>query len=105
MTRQLLPPSAVREPFTRPRRRIFRLETLQAYQSDDEQLQLEAFSQGLPAPADSGKAEWPGVGRSMRAAGTRFQRVHVCREPLTPSLRYELSRSYPPSLEAGEEIA
>jgi hypothetical protein len=33
-----------------------------------------------------------------------FQRVHVVREPLTDYLRYELGWSYPPNVEAGEDI-
>ena len=38
------------------------------------------------------------------AAGKVFQRVHVVTEPLTDYLRYELGWSYPPNVEAGEDI-
>ena len=37
-------------------------------------------------------------------AGKVFQRVHVVTEPLTDYLRYELGWSYPPNIEAGEDI-
>jgi Family of unknown function (DUF6879) len=43
------------------------------------------------------------IGDAVRA-GKVFQRVHVAREPLTDYLRYELGWSYPPNVEAGEDI-
>ena len=104
MTTELLPASALRAAFLQPRRRIFRLETLQAYTADDETALLEAFRGGRPRPADPGKDEWTAVVRAGRASGTSFQRAHVCQEPLSEYLRYELTWSYQPSAEAGEDI-
>jgi len=43
------------------------------------------------------------IGDAVRA-GKVFQRVHVVREPLTDYLRYEFGWSYPPYVEAGEDI-
>lgn len=104
MTGRLLPPSALREVFDRPHRRIFRLETLQSYAAPDETAMIEAFRAGRSRPADPGKDEWTAVVRAGRRAGTRFQRVHVCREPLSDYLQYELTWSYEPSVAAGEDV-
>lgn len=104
MTGPLRRPEAVRASFDRPRRRIFRLETLQVYEAPDEAAQLAAFQAGRPRPPDPGKDEWTAVVRASTAAGTCFQRVHVVREPLSLYLRYELTWSYAASAAAGEDI-
>lgn len=104
MTGELLPPLALREVFDRPHRRVFRLETLQCYAAADEAAMIEAFRTGRSRPADPGKDEWTAVVRAGRRAGTSFERVHVCREPLTDYLEYELTWSYEPSVAAGEDV-
>ena len=104
MIPELLPPNAVRAAVEAARRQIFRLETLQTYDAPDEAAQLEAFRAGLTQPPDPGKAEWTAAVRRKRAEGTRVARVHVCREPLTLYLRYELTWSYAASTAAGEDV-
>lgn len=82
----------------------YRLETLQAYDVSYEEEPYRAFLAGHPQPRDPAKSQWVSmIGDAVRA-GKVFQRVHVVREPLTDYLRYELGWSYPPNVEAGEEI-
>lgn len=105
MTVQLLTPTALRDVFRQQHRRVFRFETLQAYAAPDEAPLLDAFNAGKPRPPDPGKDEWTAVVRAGRTgAGTLFQRVHVCREPLSDYLAFELTWSYEPSVAAGEDI-
>jgi hypothetical protein len=104
VTAALQPPQHLREAFRRPRRRIFRLETRQSYNAPDEAGQLAAFRAGRRRPPDPGKDEWTAVIRAGVTTGTRFERVHVCREPLSEYLRYELTWSYQPSVAAGEHV-
>ena len=59
---------------------------------------------GHQRPADSSKDQWVGMITAAVEAGKVFQRVHVVTEPLTDYLRYELGWSYPPNVEAGEDI-
>jgi len=82
----------------------YRLETLQAYDVSYEQEPYSAFLAGLPRPADQSKNEWVAMLRAATAAGKVFQRVRIASEPLTGYLRYELEWSYPPNVEAGEDI-
>ncbi len=82
----------------------YRLETLQAYDVSYEEEPYRAFLAGHPQPRDPAKNQWVSmIGDAVRA-GKVFQRVHVVREPLTDYLRYELGWSYPPNVEAGEDI-
>lgn len=82
----------------------YRLETLQAYDVSYEVEPYRAFLTGHPQPRDLSKDQWVGMIRQATAAGKVFQRVHVVTEPLTDYLRYELGWSYPPNVEAGEDI-
>jgi hypothetical protein len=82
----------------------YRLETLQAYDVSYEVEPYQAFMAGHPRPRDSSKDQWVSMIRDAVAAGKVFQRVHVVIEPLTDYLRYELGWSYPPNVEAGEDI-
>ncbi|MFT2016092.1 DUF6879 family protein [Streptomyces sp. 796.1] len=81
-------------------RTAFRLETLDAYDVEEEQEEIARFLAG----ADMGP-EWadnPWV-RSMTDKGKQVARVHVLSSPLTDYLRYELS-AYPGNVTAGESI-
>ncbi|MER0241310.1 DUF6879 family protein [Streptomyces sp. HSW2009] len=81
-------------------RTAFRLETLDAYDVEEEREEIARFLAG----ADMGP-EWadnPWV-RSMTDKGKQVARVHVLSSPLTDYLRYELS-AYPGNITAGESI-
>lgn len=82
----------------------YRLETLQAYDVSYEEEPYRAFLDGHPQPHDPAKNQWISMIRDSVRAGKILQRVHVVREPLTDYLRYELGWSYPPNVEAGEDI-
>lgn len=82
----------------------FRLETLQVYAVDYEEVPVRRFLDGAPMPPDPSKDEWCKLIREATAAGKRMSRVHVVAEPLTGYLRYELGWSYPPNVDAGEDI-
>jgi hypothetical protein len=82
----------------------FRLETLQVYAVDYETEPVRQFLAGTPMPDDRSKGEWCELIRDATAAGKRMSRVHVVVEPLTDYLRYELGWSYPPNVDAGEDI-
>jgi hypothetical protein len=101
---ELRPPQSLRAAVEGARSSVFRLETLQTYDAQDEAEQLAAFLDGRPQPPDPGKAEWTAFVRRKRAGGVRVERVHVCREPLTLYLRYELTWSYAASVAAGEDV-
>jgi len=64
----------------------FRLEQLQHYEGTG------------PAP------EWAALVKANRRWGKTHQRVHVVTEPLTSSMREELTEGYPGNAAAGEEI-
>ena len=64
----------------------------------------QAFLAGHPQPPTPSKDQWVSMIKAAVKAGKVFQRVHVVREPLTDYLRYELGWSYPPNVEAGEDI-
>ncbi len=82
----------------------YRLETLQVYDVSYEIEPYEAFLAGHPQPYDPAKDQWVSMIRDAVRSGKVFQRVHLVREPLTDYLRYELGQSYPPNVEAGEDI-
>ena len=90
--------------FTSFEHTAYRLETLQAYDVSYEVEPYQAFIAGHPRPHDPSKDQWVSMIRDAVEAGKVFQRVHVVTEPLTDYLRYELGWSYPPNVEAGEDI-
>jgi hypothetical protein len=78
----------------------FRLETLAAYDVEEDKEALERFLAGGPMPP-----EWsdsPSV-RGITSRGKSMARVHVLRSPLTDYLRYELA-AYPGNVAAGESV-
>ena len=90
--------------FTSFEHTAYRLETLQQYDVSYEVEPYRAFMARESRPADQSKNEWAAMIRTAVASGKLFQRVHVVIEPLTDYLRYELEWSYPPNIEAGEDI-
>jgi hypothetical protein len=90
--------------FTGFRHTAFRLETLQAYDVSYEIEPYNAFLAGQPRPQDSAKNAWTAMLAEASTSGKVVQRVHLVNEPLTDYLRYEMEWSYPPNIEAGEDI-
>ncbi len=82
----------------------YRLETLQTYDVSYEIEPYRAFLAGQPRPHDPSKNAWTAMLAESAAAGKIVRRVHLVNEPLTDYLRYELEWSYPPNVEAGEDI-
>lgn len=82
----------------------FRLETLQVYAVDYEAEPIRHFLAGAEMPADPSKDDWCALIRGAEAAGKSMARVHVVAEPLSDYLRYEIGWSYPPNVDAGEDI-
>jgi len=82
----------------------YRLETLQTYDVSYEIEPYRAFLAGQPRPRDESKNAWTAMLRDAADSGKIVQRVHLANEPLTDYLRYEFEWSYPPNVEAGEDI-
>jgi hypothetical protein len=78
----------------------FRWEAQQEYEDEA----VGAFRAGEPKPAMPGKERWCARVRAARAAGKEMSRVHGVRHPLTDYMMYELTWSYPPNVDAGENI-
>ncbi|MFL1381433.1 MULTISPECIES: DUF6879 family protein [unclassified Nocardiopsis] len=85
------------------RTQVFRMETLDFYDSPSERVPLANFRQGRPQDA-SWLGPWSERVRSARDRGALFRRVHVVDEPLTEYLVFELTCAYPSNIRAGEEI-
>jgi Family of unknown function (DUF6879) len=82
----------------------YRLEALQRYDVSYEIEPYRAFTEGRPRPRDTAKNAWTAMLKDAVRNGKIVQRVHLVSEPLTNYLRYELEWSYPPNVEAGEDI-
>lgn len=85
-------------------RDVFRLETLQQYETPSEAEELRRFLAGEPSSGSPANQAWcdevqAGIGR-----GVAYQRVHVVREPLSDYVRFECARGYPASTAAGEDV-
>lgn len=84
----------------------FRLETLQTYVVEYEAASVAAYQylQGEPAPSDLSAAELTALIHGHVSAGRKFGRVHVLVEPLSPYMRFELTRGYAAGVAGGERI-
>ncbi|WP_435111778.1 DUF6879 family protein [Nocardiopsis synnemataformans] len=85
------------------RSQVFRMETLDFYDSKSERAPLKNFREGRPQDP-SWVASWAERVRSARDRGALFRRVHVVDEPLSEYLVFEMTCAYPSNLRAGEEI-
>ncbi|MEE2048908.1 DUF6879 family protein [Nocardiopsis tropica] len=85
------------------RHQVFRLETLDSYDSRSERVPLERFRAGL-SQDPSWLCPWAERVRAIRARGALFRRVHVVDEPLSEYLVFEMTCAYPSNAQAGEEI-
>jgi uncharacterized protein DUF6879 len=83
-------------------RSVFRLETLDDYNSDVEDDAMRRYFAGdlLGVP---GEVEYYGMLRLARAAGKPWQRVHAVTAP-TPYLRFEIDVYYAQTEPSGEDI-
>lgn len=84
-------------------RRVFRLETLDHYDAENEREPFARFLAGQPADW-AWREPWQRIVREHRAAGRIMQRVHVVSEPVSDYVRFELLRVYPANVEAGEDV-
>lgn len=85
------------------RHQVFRLETLDFYDSKSERVPLERFRSGLPQDP-SWLGPWGERVRAIRDRGASISRVHVVSEPLTEYVVFEMTCAYPSNIDAGEEI-
>jgi hypothetical protein len=90
--------------FTTFRHSAFRLETLPAYDIEEEAESLRAWRAGEPRPAWYEDREWCRLVADATAAGKSMQRVRTVRLPLSDYIRLELDWGYPDNITAGEDI-
>jgi len=92
---------AFQEAFETARHSIFRLETLQFYAGDPN---FDRFMAGESWEDTDSKRHWVDLVRRRVADGVTMQRVHAVTEPWSDYVRFEITRSYPPNVAAGEDI-
>lgn len=92
---------AFQDAFERAEQSIFRLETLQHYAGDPN---FDRFQAGEPWQDTDSKRHWVKLVRRRVSHGVVLQRVHVVVEPWSDYVRFELTWSYPPNVEAGEDV-
>lgn len=85
------------------RHQVFRLESLDFYDSKSERAPLERFRAGLPQDP-TWLEPWADRVRSINRRGASIGRVHVVTEPLSEYVLFEMTCAYPANLDAGEEI-
>lgn len=85
------------------RHRLFRLETLDDYYAENER---EPFARFLAGESDdlAWRGPWKKYVREVRASGRTMSRVHIVSEPPTDYIRFEMLRTYPANVEAGEHV-
>jgi hypothetical protein len=103
-TASLIAPEDFWKPFQEFAYSVYRLETLQVYGGSGEADMIEAFTTGKPWPQNDLKDAWTANIAANHHAGKLQQRVHVVAEPLTSYMLFELTWSYGPNVEAGEDI-
>ncbi|HEY6424057.1 MAG TPA: hypothetical protein VIY28_12580 [Pseudonocardiaceae bacterium] len=84
----------------------FRLETRQAYASDEETAAFAAWQEHgrIPDAVDPLIAAWTGMVRPRIEGGAVMRRVHVVSHPMTEYLRFELVLQRAHSIPAGEQV-
>lgn len=81
----------------------FRLETLDHYVADNEREPYRRFLAGH-AHDPAWRLPWQRTVRGIVDAGMTIGRVHIVPASLTDYLRFELTRAYPASVAAGEDV-
>lgn len=84
-------------------RRVFRLETLDAYDAANEREPYAAFLAG-EAVSDRWRDGWRRIAGDITASGRQMARVHVVSEPLNDYMRFMLLHGYPANVESGEYV-
>jgi hypothetical protein len=100
----LIAPEDFWQPFQDFAYSVYRLETLQVYAGSGEGEVLDAFTSGNPWPRSALKDAWTENIAANHRAGKIQQRVHVVAEPLTTYMQFELTWSYGPNADSGEDI-
>lgn len=85
------------------RHRVFRLETLDQYDAENEHEPYARFLAGEQADL-AWREPWKRLVRETRASGRIMQRVHVVSEPVSDYVRFELLDVYPANVDAGEDV-
>lgn len=84
-------------------RRVFRLETLDHYDAENEREPYARFLAGEPVDP-AWREPWKKLVRGVRASGRTMERVHVVTEPVSDYIRFSLLHGYPANVEAGEDV-
>lgn len=85
------------------RHQVFRLESLDCYDSPSERAPLERFRSG-EAQDSTWLNPWAERVRSINDRRGSISRAHVVSEPLTEYVRFEMTCAYPANAESGEDI-
>jgi len=85
------------------KRRVFRLETLDYYDAENERDPYARFLAGQPVDP-AWREPWKRLVRDVRASGRTMERVHVVSEPVSDYVRFSLLHGYPANVEAGEDV-
>ncbi|MEV2276535.1 DUF6879 family protein [Nocardiopsis sp. NPDC049922] len=101
MTRLMM--SEFQDTFDDFQHQVFRLETLDFYDSPSEREPLARFRAGQPQDS-TWRARWTARVRTIRKRGATIGRVHVVTEPLTEYVRFEMTCAYPSNVEDGEDV-
>lgn len=84
-------------------RRVFRLETLDAYDAANEREPYAAFLAGEPV-SDRWRDGWRRIAGGITGSGRQMARVHVVSEPLSDYMRFMVLHGYPANVESGEHV-
>jgi hypothetical protein len=85
------------------KRRVFRLETMDYYDAENEREPYRQFLAGK-AVDPAWREPWKRLVREVRASGRVMQRVKVISEPAGDYARFSLLHGAPASVEAGEDV-
>jgi hypothetical protein len=86
------------------RHRVFRLETLDWYDAENERGPYQRFLAGEAADW-AWREPWKRLVRDVRTSGRIMERVHIVSEPVSDYIRFQLLHVYPANVEAGEHVA
>lgn len=83
--------------------RVFRLETLDYYDAENEREPYARFLAGESVDP-AWRRPWQELVRGVRASGRVMQRVQIVTEPLSDYIRFSLLHAKPYNVEAGEDV-